>query len=84
MKTIGVRYLKAHASAIIRRVREKRERYILSNRGEPVAVLMPVDTPRVEAGGDEAWDEWERLANEAGRKWKLDMEPVELIASMRR
>ena len=84
MKTIGIRYLKAHASAIVRRVREKRERYVLSNRGEPVAVLSPVDPPRHTGGREDAWDEWERLADEAARKWKQDIDPVELVASMRR
>jgi prevent-host-death family protein len=84
MKTIGIRYLKGHASAIVRRVREKRERYLVSNRGEPVAVLSPIESPPTEKRGNAAWDEWERVCDEAARKWKRDIDPVELVASMRR
>jgi prevent-host-death family protein len=43
MPDIGVRELKTHASEIIRQVRERRERYVITHRGRPVGVLMPLD-----------------------------------------
>lgn len=43
MEQIGIRELKARASELVRAVKERRARYIITRRGEPVAVLLPVD-----------------------------------------
>ena len=42
MPEIGVRQLKNEASEIIRAVREQKTEYIITLRGEPVAVLRPI------------------------------------------
>lgn len=42
MPEIGIRQLKNDASEIIRAVREERMEYIITLRGEPVAVLRPL------------------------------------------
>jgi len=43
MPDVGVRELKARASEIIRNVRERRARYVITYRGRPVGVLLPLD-----------------------------------------
>ncbi|MBN1138765.1 MAG: type II toxin-antitoxin system Phd/YefM family antitoxin, partial [Anaerolineae bacterium] len=42
MPDVGVRELKAQASEIVRQIRENRARYIITYRGEPVGLLMPL------------------------------------------
>lgn len=42
MPEIGVRQLKNEASEIIRAVREEKAEYIITLRGQPVAVLRPI------------------------------------------
>ncbi len=42
MGTIGVRELKARASEVIGRS-EKGERFLVTKRGKPVSILLPVD-----------------------------------------
>jgi len=84
----GVRELKIHASEIVRAVRERRARYVITYRGKPVAILAPID---VEAPGDEAavpdddqvWDELVRLGEAIGKR-PGRTSTVELLSRMRR
>jgi prevent-host-death family protein len=41
MPRIGLRQLKAHASEVLRDVQNNRTRYIVTNRGEPVGIVIP-------------------------------------------
>ena len=43
MAEIGVRDLKIHASEIVRQVKEKQVRYVVTHRGHPVARIIPVE-----------------------------------------
>ena len=43
MPEIGIRQLKNQASEIIRAVREERVEYTITLRGQPVAVLRPIE-----------------------------------------
>lgn len=88
MPEAGVRELKAQASQIIRRVRERRSRYIITYRGRPVAVLLPLEAapaggaaPAAEAS---AWQELERLGALIGRGWRAPLSSAELLSQMRR
>lgn len=45
MPEIGIRQLKNEASEILRAVREKGTEYVITYRGQPVAVLRPVPAP---------------------------------------
>jgi prevent-host-death family protein len=47
MPRIGLRELKTHISEVLRDVQENGTRYSVTNRGEPIAVLVPYS----------AWDE---------------------------
>ena len=42
MPQVGIRELKNEASEIIRTVREERVEYVVTHRGKPVAVILPV------------------------------------------
>lgn len=49
MPEIGVRQLKNEASEIIRAVREEKVEYIITLRGQPVAVLRPIEAVAADA-----------------------------------
>ncbi|MEO6060501.1 MAG: type II toxin-antitoxin system prevent-host-death family antitoxin [Thermoflexales bacterium] len=68
-KVIGIRDLKARASAILAEVREDRVSYEISRRGQVEAMLLPVDPGFTATGaaGDSAWDVFQHLADELGR-----------------
>jgi prevent-host-death family protein len=90
MTKIGVRELKARASQIIRNVRERRARYLITHRGRPVGLLLPLEEPRavppaptVESGTT-AWEELTRLGEEIGRGWRSSLTSTELLSEMRR
>lgn len=90
MPDVGVRELKTNASEIIRNVRERRARYVITYRGRPVGLLIPVDEPqRVQlpstsqaAGSD--WETLMRLGEEIGREWRSPLTSTELLSEMRR
>ena len=90
MPEIGVRELKARASQIIRNVRDQRARYIITYRGRPVGLLMPLDEARAASlppAGESAtavWEELTRLGEEIGRGWRSPLTSTELLSEMRR
>lgn len=90
MPDVGVRELKTRASEIIREVRERRARYVITYRGRPVGVLLPLDeAAQVEAvagtkPGTIVWEELERLGEEIGRGWQSPKTSTELLSEMRR
>lgn len=49
-REVGIKELKAHASEIVRQVSEHRARYVVSKRGKPVAVIVPVGNAEVTRG----------------------------------
>ncbi|UCC63637.1 MAG: type II toxin-antitoxin system Phd/YefM family antitoxin [Anaerolineae bacterium] len=90
MPDVGVRELKARASEIVRNVRERRARYVITYRGRPVGLLMPLEetspaalSPANDAAAA-AWDELTRLGEEIGREWRSPLSAVELLSGMRR
>jgi prevent-host-death family protein len=87
-KTIGVRELKNKASRVIRTVREDMVEYIVTLRGEPVAVLRPLTVSEAERlrglQREEALAEMRSLASEVGKSWSSDKSGVELISDQRR
>ena len=90
MPRVGVRELKTKASEIVRQVREQGARYVITYRGHPVGVLLPLDEPsQVDAlaGGQpeaNAWEELSRLGEEIGRGWQSPLTSAELLSQMRR
>jgi len=86
--TIGVRELKNQTSRVIRAVREEMAEYVVTLRGEPVAVLRPLTEEeaqrlrRVEI--DETLAEMKTLAQQVGAAWTSQKSGVELVAEQRR
>ena len=86
--TIGVRELKNHTSRVIRAVREEMSEYVVTLRGEPVAVLRPLTDEevqrlrQVEIGA--ALAEMKALAQEVASAWTSDRSGVELVEEQRR
>jgi len=94
MPQVGIRELKNDASEIIRAVREERAEYVVTLRGRPVAVIMPVAEDWQEAEAKRAaatirenaafWERMAALGAEIAAKWQSDKTAVELIEEQRR
>ncbi len=88
MAEIGVRKLKTNASEIIRTVREERTRYVITQRGRPVAVLIPLDDLASQAASPENTEtvlaELDQLGEEIGRNWQSSLTSVEILTEIRR
>jgi prevent-host-death family protein len=86
MPNIGVRELKSHVTDVLRNVRETRARYVVTHRGEPVAVIVPY-TPK-EAGEvhsrEEAWAWLFAAGEQLGRNWTSPLTSAEILDEMRR
>ena len=90
MPDIGVRELKAHASEIVRNIREQRTRYVITYRGRPVGLLLPLDEANLtaplptDASTPTAWEELTQLGEKIGRGWRSSLTSAEILSSMRR
>lgn len=85
---IGVRELRDRASRIVRSVREDLEQYVITVRGEPVAVIRPLTTEdrerlrSAEVAAELA--EMRALARAVADGWTSDKSGVELVSEQRR
>ena len=92
MSLIGVRELRRQTSEVIRRVREERAEYVVTYRGRPVAVILPLDAEQAETemvkAGKQAvlgsWERYERLSEEIRSAWPSDLSTQDLIDTIRR
>ena len=94
MPQVGVRELKNDTSQIIRAVREDQAEYIVTYRGRPVAVILPVDEAMRSKGTDRLLDEarqhadyWatlDALAAEIDAAWTSEITAAELVEEQRR
>ena len=86
--TIGVRELKNQFSRALRAVREEMAEYVVTLRGEPVAMLRPLtaeETQRLRQAEIEAdLVAMRALAQEVAAAWTSEKSGVELIAEQRR
>jgi len=93
MPSIGVRDLKNHAPEIMRLVREERAEYIVTYRGEPVALLLPLNEnwremintqqlAKVEPSRN-VWSELDELRREIEREWQSEKSAVALLIEQR-
>lgn len=85
---IGVRELKNRASEIVREVHEQEAEFIVTLRGEPVAVIRPLTEKSgrelLQAEEDEALAEVDRLAEKIARAWRSPKSALELLEEQRR
>jgi prevent-host-death family protein len=90
MRDVGVRELKAKASQILRNVRKRRARYVVTHRGQPVALLVPIDEPRSTATtqmpltAQESWDELTQLGQRLAQSWPAGVDSADVLSDMRR
>jgi len=88
MTRIGVRDLKNRASAIVHEVQEREEEYVVTLRGEPVAVLKPFrkksEPEHRQAQREEALKKLDLLADQIARSWRSPKTAVELVEEQRR
>ena len=83
--TIGIRELKARASAIIADVKGHRTSYAVTKRGEVEALIVPADAGErllSPSPADSAWEAWQTLAdqlarNAQGRKMQSAVEELD-------
>ena len=85
MNDLGIRELKAKASEILRNVRQQGRRYIITHRGRPVAVLSPVETPRIATDdkNDDSWQRLEDLGSQISQAWQSEHSSTEILSAMR-
>lgn len=85
MTQVGVRDLKTHASKILEEVEERRSRYVITKRGRPIGVLLPLeDSPVKEAAAASAWEELEALGEQISRNWSSEKTTLEILDEIRR
>jgi prevent-host-death family protein len=81
---IGIRELKSRASEVVRAVKEERARYIVTQRGKPVAAIIPMDAMLPEKKDDDGWEKLlairARLAKDKSKK----KSSLEILSEMRR
>jgi len=86
MPQVGVRELKNEASEIIRAVREERAEYLVTYRGQPVAVILPVAGARSLAAqpSPELRAALADLRARVTAQWRGDKTAVEMVEEQRR
>jgi prevent-host-death family protein len=88
MPEVGVRELKTHASEIIRKVRDRHMRYVITYRGRPVGLLLPLEEPDLEKRllnqAADSWEELTQLGEEIGQGWQTAQTSAEILSAMRR
>ena len=81
---IGIRELKIHASEVVRAVKEKRARYVVTQRGVPAALIIPLDAIVPQQSAEEVWERLMELGEEICKGWWNEKSAVEILSEMRR
>lgn len=90
MPQIGIRELKTRTSEIMRQVRDQRARYVITYRGQPVGILLPLDKTDLEErlltepSLADPWEELIELGQKIGRDWQTTQTGAEILSDMRR
>jgi prevent-host-death family protein len=81
---IGIRELKVRASEVVRAVKEKRARYVVTQRGVPAALIIPLDAVPAKPSDDEVWERLIKIGEELAKGWQSEKSAVEILSEMRR
>ena len=81
---IGIRELKSRASEVVRAVKEQRARYVVTQRGVPVAAIIPMDAMLPEKKEDDGWEKLMAICARFGKGRKNKKNSVEILSEMRR
>jgi len=92
MPTIGVRELRQQTSELLRRVQEEKAEYIITNQGQPVAILLPLDAEAVEQaildvgkrGAARGWDAYAQVVERVREAWPADTDTQAALDDVRR
>lgn len=90
MLEIGVRELKIKASEIVRNVWKRRAHYLLTYRGRPVGLIVPLEALEsrdIFLSSEPAqaiWDELTRLGKKISQGWPEGVTSAEVLSEMRR
>jgi antitoxin YefM len=81
---IGIRELKTRASEVVRAVKERRARYVITQHGKPAALIIPLDAEIKKNNTDEVWERLEKIREELAKGWQHEKSSVEILSKMRR
>lgn len=81
---IGIRELKSRASEVVRAVKEQRARFVVTQRGKPAALIIPMDSAPPEKSADEVWERLMKIGEEISMGWQSEKSTVEILSEMRR
>jgi prevent-host-death family protein len=84
MEEIGIRELKAHASDVVRAVKEQRARYVITQRGVPVAMIIPMDAMLPEKNNGEALEKMMEIRRKLSKSKQNKKSSVDILSEMRR
>jgi len=84
IEEIGIRELKIHASEVVRAVKENRARYVVTQRGVPAALIIPLDAVVANPADDEVWERLMKIGEELSKGWQNEKSAVEILSEMRR
>ena len=66
-------------------MKEERARYVITQRGKPVATIIPMDAILPEKkSDDEVWERLMQLGEQISKGWKNEKSAVEILSEMRR
>ena len=81
---IGIRELKSRVSEVVRAVKEERARYVVTQRGKPVAAIIPMDAMLPEKKEDDGWEKLLAIRARLGKDKSKKKSSVEILSEMRR
>lgn len=92
MTMIGVRELRQQTSELLRKMKEEKAEYIITYQGQPVALLLPLDTEAVEQaivqvgkrGAAQSWNIYAQVAERVRASWPAGTDTHTLLDDIRR
>jgi prevent-host-death family protein len=85
MRRVSSRELKSKLAEVLRQVRENQEEFVVTDRGRPIARIVPEAPPPAGSTDFEAlWAEMDRVAAEIGRQWPVGVSAAQAVADDRR
>ena len=81
---IGIRELKSRASEVVRAVKEERTRYVVTQRGKPVAAIIPIDAVLPEKKDQDGWERLLALRARLAKDKSEKQSSLEILSEMRR
>jgi prevent-host-death family protein len=82
---IGIRELKSRASEVVRAVKEERARYVVTQRGKPVAAIIPMDAILPEKKEEkDGWDKLMEIRARLSKDKSKKKSSLEILSEMRR